>query len=156
MHLSFLCCNRAFASGEEGHGSPVPSVHQFDKVDGHLQKPEDLRLSRAVQEAEKILQLLVFFTSVVPSALRHWLLQCATTCRFGPAITHTKRASLPRFPGTSCKYCYSDPAESLKGTRLLVLQLVVLQLENYQNADGSAAVPALPWYRGYLPRIVSL
>jgi seryl-tRNA synthetase len=147
-------------------------VHQFDKVElVKFSRPESSfdELESMVTQAESILQKLGLAYRVI--------VLCTGDMGFGAAKTYDIEVWLPSYNGykeiSSCSNCvdfqarrasikYRDAAE-FKGTRLLhtlngsglaVGRTLAAVLENYQQADGSVAVPeVLRPYLGGLEEI---
>lgn len=167
LYTAFTPCFReeAGSAGRDTRG--IIRVHQFDKVEMvKFAKPEDSmnQLESMVQEAEKILQLL--------GLPYHVVTLCTGDIGFSACKCYDIEVWLPSYNAykeiSSCSNCwdfqarranirYKDPAE-FKGTRLVhtlngsglaVGRTMAAIMENYQNADGSVAVPeALRSYMG--------
>ena len=142
-------------------------MHQFEKVElVHITRPEDSyeALEALTAHAEKVLQLLELPYRV--------LALCAGDMGAGAAKTYDLEVWLPsqqRYREiSSCSNCedfqarrmlarYRHPdtrkpelVHTLNGSGLAVGRTLVAILENYQNADGSIAVPDVlkPYLRG--------
>jgi seryl-tRNA synthetase len=134
-------------------------VHQFDKVEMvKFARPEESfdALEGMLADAERILQLLGLAYRVI--------VLCTGDMGFGAAKTYDIEVWLPSYGAykeiSSCSNCvdfqarranikFRDPA-AFKGTRLLhtlngsglaVGRCLAAVLENYQQADGSVAIP---------------
>lgn len=166
-YTAFTPCFReeAGSAGRDTRG--IIRVHQFDKVEMvKFAKPEDSmnQLESMVAEAEAVLQAL--------GLPYHVVTLCTGDIGFSAAKCYDLEVWLPSYNAykeiSSCSNCwdfqarranirYRDPAE-FKGTRLVhtlngsglaVGRTMAAILENYQNADGSVAVPeALRPYMG--------
>jgi seryl-tRNA synthetase len=149
-------------------------VHQFDKVElVKFTRPESSydELESMVAQAESILQKLGLAYRVI--------VLCTGDMGFGAAKTYDIEVWLPSYDNykeiSSCSNCidfqarrasikYRDPAEfkgsrlahTLNGSGLAVGRCLAAVLENYQQADGSVAVPeVLQPYLGGVTRISS-
>lgn len=158
-YTAFTPCFReeAGSAGRDTRG--IIRVHQFDKVEMvKFAAPEDsmAQLESMTAEAETILQLLELPYRVVTL--------CTGDIGFSACKTYDLEVWLPSYNSykeiSSCSNCgdfqarranikYRDPA-SFKGTRfvhtlngsgLAVGRTMAAIMENYQNADGSIAVP---------------
>ena len=166
-YTAFTPCFReeAGSAGRDTRG--IIRVHQFDKVEMvKFAKPEDSmnQLESMVAEAEAVLQAL--------GLPYHVVTLCTGDIGFSATKCYDLEVWLPSYNAykeiSSCSNCwdfqarranirYRDPAE-FKGTRLVhtlngsglaVGRTMAAILENYQNADGSVAVPeALRPYMG--------
>ena len=166
-YTAFTPCFReeAGSAGRDTRG--IIRVHQFDKVEMvKFAKPEDSmnQLEGMVAEAEAVLQAL--------GLPYHVVTLCTGDIGFSATKCYDLEVWLPSYNAykeiSSCSNCwdfqarranirYRDPAE-FKGTRLVhtlngsglaVGRTMAAILENYQNADGSVAVPeALRPYMG--------
>ncbi len=149
--------SEAGAAGKDTRG--LIRQHQFEKVElVHIVKPADsyAALEELTGNAEKVLQALELPYRVV--AL------CAGDVGFGSAKTYDLEVWLPgqdRYREiSSCSNCEAfqarrmqarwrnpdtgkpEPLHTLNGSGVAVGRALVAVLENYQNADGSIAVPA--------------
>ncbi|HIY79046.1 MAG TPA: serine--tRNA ligase [Candidatus Olsenella excrementavium] len=158
-YTAFTPCFReeAGSAGRDTRG--IIRVHQFDKVEMvKFAKPEDSmnQLESMVAEAEAVLQAL--------GLPYHVVTLCTGDIGFSATKCYDLEVWLPSYNAykeiSSCSNCwdfqarranirYRDPAE-FKGTRLVhtlngsglaVGRTMAAILENYQNADGSVAVP---------------
>jgi len=149
--------SEAGAAGKDTRG--LIRQHQFEKVElVHIVKPADsyAALEELTGNAEKVLQMLELPYRVV--AL------CAGDVGFGSAKTYDIEVWLPgqdRYREiSSCSNCEGfqarrmqarwrnpesgkpEPLHTLNGSGVAVGRALVAVLENFQNADGSVAVPA--------------
>jgi seryl-tRNA synthetase len=149
--------SEAGAAGKDTRG--LIRQHQFEKVElVHIVKPSDsyAALEALTSHAEKVLQKLELPYRVV--AL------CAGDIGFGSAKTYDIEVWLPGQNKyreiSSCSNCEAfqarrmqarwrnpetgkpEPLHTLNGSGVAVGRALVAVLENYQNADGSIAVPA--------------
>lgn len=157
--------SEAGSAGRDTRG--LIRMHQFEKVElVHITRPEDSyeALEALTAHAEKVLQLLELPYRV--------LALCAGDMGAGAAKTYDLEVWLPsqqRYREiSSCSNCedfqarrmlarYRHPdtrkpelVHTLNGSGLAVGRTLVAILENYQNADGSIAVPDVlkPYLRG--------
>jgi seryl-tRNA synthetase len=166
-YVAYTPCFReeAGAAGRDTRG--MIRVHQFDKVElVKFARPEESfdDLERMVEDASHILERLELPYRVIEL--------CTGDLGFAAAKTYDIEVWLPSYDGykeiSSCSDCwdfqarraairYRD-ASAFKGTRLAhtlngsglaVGRMVAAIIENYQNADGTIAVPdALRPYMG--------
>jgi seryl-tRNA synthetase len=161
--------SEAGAAGKDTRG--LIRQHQFEKVElVHIVRPADsyAALEELTGHAERVLQKLELPYRVV--AL------CAGDIGFGSAKTYDIEVWLPgqdRYREiSSCSNCEAfqarrmqarwrnpdtgkpEPLHTLNGSGVAVGRALVAVLENYQNADGSVAVPeALRPYMGGAEKI---
>ncbi len=161
--------SEAGAAGKDTRG--LIRQHQFEKVElVHIVKPADsyAALEELTANAENVLRKLELPYRVV--AL------CAGDIGFGSAKTYDIEVWLPGQGKyreiSSCSNCEAfqarrmqarwrnpdtgkpEPLHTLNGSGVAVGRALVAVLENYQNADGSIAVPAaLRSYMGGLEKL---
>ena len=157
----YACHTPCFRSEAGSYGKDTRGMirqHQFEKVElVHVCRPEDsyAELERLVGNAEKVLQGLDLPYRVV--AL------CAGDASFGSAKTYDIEVWLPGQQKyreiSSCSNCEAfqarrmqarwrnpatgkpEPVHTLNGSGLAVGRTLVAVVENYQQGDGSVAVP---------------
>ncbi|MBQ9069582.1 MAG: serine--tRNA ligase [Eggerthellaceae bacterium] len=158
-YTAFTSCFReeAGSAGRDTRG--LIRLHQFDKVEMvKFAAPEDAydELESMTEEAEKILQLLELPYRVITL--------CTGDLGFSAAKTYDLEVWLPSYSDykeiSSCSCCgdfqarranikYRDPGNfkgsryvyTLNGSGLAVGRTMAAIMENYQNADGTIAVP---------------
>jgi seryl-tRNA synthetase len=161
--------SEAGAAGKDTRG--MIRQHQFDKVElVHIVQPENsyAALEELTSHAEAVLKALELPYRV--------LALCAGDTGFGAAKTYDLEVWLPsqqRFREiSSCSNCESfqarrlqarwrnpvtgkpEPVHTLNGSGVAVGRALVAVLENYQQEDGSIAVPAvLAPYMGGVTRL---
>jgi seryl-tRNA synthetase len=166
-YTAYTPCFReeAGSAGRDTRG--MIRVHQFDKVElVKLTRPEESfdELERMVADAERILQRLGLAYRVI--------VLCTGDMGFSAAKTYDIEVWLPSYNGykeiSSCSNCvdfqarranikFRSPAQfkgsrlvhTLNGSGLAVGRTLAAVIENYQQADGSLAIPlALQPYVG--------
>jgi seryl-tRNA synthetase len=175
LPLKFVCHTPCFRSEAGSYGKDTRGMirqHQFDKVElVHIVRPE--RSYEALEEltahAEEVLKRLELPYRVVEL--------CTADIGFAAAKTYDIEVWLPAQRTyreiSSCSNCEAFQARrmqaryrnekgrtelvhTLNGSGLAVGRTLIAILENYQNADGSVAVPdALRPYLGGAERIAA-
>src|SRR6185437_7413124 len=174
LPLRFVCHSPCFrseagAAGKDTRG--MIRMHQFDKVElVQIVRPEDsyAALEQLTSDARRVLEVLEIPYRVV--AL------CAGDVGAASAKTYDIEAWLPSQQKyreiSSCSNCEAyqarrmqarwrnpaagkpEPVHTLNGSGVAVGRALIAVLENYQNADGTVAVPrALAPYMGGIERI---
>ncbi len=154
-----------FSAGRDVRG--IKRVHQFDKVEMvRLEKPEDSKaaLRTLIAHAEvtlrdleipyRLLQMCTGDLSFVAAEkfdLEAWSPGCAEWLEVSSCGNFTdfqaRRANIRfrREPGARPEYVHT-----LNGSGLALPRLMIVIMENYQNADGTITIPAVirPYMRG--------
>ena len=174
LPLKFVAHTPSFRSEAGSHGKDTRGMirqHQFDKVElVQIVRPADsyAALESLTGHAEEVLQRLALPYRVV--AL------CAGDVGFGSAKTYDLEVWLPSQGHyreiSSCSNCEAyqarrmqarwrnpdtgkpEPVHTLNGSGVAVGRALVAVLENYQNADGSVAVPQV--LKGYMGGVEQL
>jgi seryl-tRNA synthetase len=161
LPLRFVAHTPCFRSEAGSYGKDTRGMirqHQFEKVElVHIVRPEDsyTALEELTGHAERVLQLLELPYRVV--AL------CGGDVSFGSAKTYDLEVWLPsqgRYREiSSCSNCESfqarrmqarwrnpesgkpEPVHTLNGSGLAVGRALIAVMENYQQVDGTIAVP---------------
>lgn len=158
----------AGAAGKDTRG--MIRVHQFDKVElVKFVRPEEsyAELESLVAQAEKVLQLLKLPYRVVMLAsgdISFAAAKCYDLELWAMGVgKHLEISSCSNFEDfqarrMKCRFRDSDKEvkfpHTLNGSGLALPRLVAAILENYQNADGSVAIPeAIRPYLGGADRI---
>lgn len=163
LPLQFVAHTPCFRSEAGSYGRDVRGLirlHQFEKVElVHITKPEDSMgaLERLIGHAEKVLQLLELPYRVVTL--------CSGDIGFGATKTYDIEVWLPSqntyreisscsntadFQARRMQARWRNPetgkpelVHTLNGSGLAVGRTLVAILENYQNEDGTIAVPKI-------------
>jgi seryl-tRNA synthetase len=174
LPLKLVAHTPSFRSEAGSHGKDTRGMirqHQFDKVElVQIVRPADsyAALESLTGHAEEVLQRLALPYRVV--AL------CAGDVGFGSAKTYDLEVWLPSQGHyreiSSCSNCEAyqarrmqarwrnpdtgkpEPVHTLNGSGVAVGRALVAVLENYQNADGSVAVPQV--LKGYMGGVEQL